>query len=74
MRNPDVAHLRMHQAVKNPAINDRAAADARADGEIKEVGQILRRPPACFAQRGSIDVGVKTNRHAQRSRTVPARL
>ena len=66
MRNPDVAHLRMHHAMKNAAVDDRAAADARADGEIKKVGQVLRRAPAGLAQRGRVHVGVKTNRHAQR--------
>ena len=55
----------MHQAVKNAAVDDRTAADARADGEIKKVGQVLRRAPARLAERGSVHVGVKTNRHAQ---------
>ena len=55
----------MHQPVKNAAVDDRAAADAGANGEIKKVGQVLGRAPAGLAERGGVDVGIKTNWHAQ---------
>ena len=51
--------------MKNAAVDDRAAADAGANGEIKKVGQILGRAPARLAECGGVHVGVKTNRNAQ---------
>src|SRR5450432_468977 len=65
MRNPNVSHLRMHQAMENAAIDDGAAADASANSEIDEVSQVLGRSPAGLAERGRVHIGVKTNRHRE---------
>jgi len=51
--------------MKNAAIDDRAAANARANGEVNEVSQILGRAPARLAERSGVHVGVKPNWHAQ---------
>ena len=60
--------------MKHAAVDDRTAADARADGEIEEIGQVLRRAPTRLAKCGRIHVGVKTNRHFQSIAHGAARL
>ncbi len=54
----DVAHLGVEQAVDGAAVEDRAAADPGADGEVDDRADPLPRAPALLGQRGAVDVGV----------------
>ncbi len=65
VRQGDVAELRVHQAVQQLAVDQPAAADARADGQVDEGIQPLRRAPAPLAQAGDVDVGVEADGRAQ---------
>jgi hypothetical protein len=56
----------MQHAVQNASVNDGAAADSGADGQIQRIGEALRGAPARFSQRRRVDVGVDRDRHAER--------
>ena len=65
VRHSDVSHLGVDQAVQDTAINNCSSADAGADRQIEKIREILRGPPACFPERGSVDISIKTYWHAQ---------
>jgi len=54
----DVAHLRMQQAVHQPAVDHSSSADAGADGQVNECVEAAGRAPPMFSEGGSVDVGV----------------
>lgn len=74
MRDPNVTHLGMHQPMKNAAIDDGAAADSGADGEVEKVGQILGCPQRASPSAAASTSVSKPTGTAKASRTVPARL
>ena len=65
VRNADVTHLGMEEAVQHAPIGDCAAADSRAHGEIKEIRQPLCGSPASFAEGGSVHVRIEPDGYAE---------
>src|SRR5260370_8033226 len=51
----------MHPTVNRTAIDQHAAADSRADGEIHEIVDVPRRPPAMLGQGRRVDVGIEAD-------------
>ncbi len=70
----NVAKLRMHQAVRQPAIDQPTATDARADGQVDEGVQPLRRAPAPLPQPGNVDVGVEADGRTQPATNGPGQI
>ena len=66
-RQADMAHFGMQQAVHHSPVDDAASADARSYSQIDEGIEALSRAPAPFAQRGAVDIGIKTNGYIQRA-------
>ena len=66
MRQGNVAHFGVDEAVQEMAVHHRPAADACANCQVNKRIQPLRRAPLPFAQRRPVYICVKTNWHAQR--------
>ena len=65
VRHADVAHLRVHQPVERPTIDECAAADARPHGEVDERVETPRGSPAMLADGRRVHVGVDRHRRAE---------
>ena len=66
VRNPDVPHLGVQQAMNDFAIDQRAAADAGSHGEVEDVSDAATGSPAGFAGRRGVHVGVEADRNVER--------
>ena len=61
----EVAELRMQEPVDERAVDHRAAADARTDGDVTEGVDVLRGAPPVLSERGGVHVGVEGDGHAE---------
>jgi hypothetical protein len=61
VRQADMPHLRMHQAMDQFAVNDRTASNAGTNCEINEIPNIVRSAPTRFSKRCRIHVGIESN-------------
>ena len=61
VRQADMPHLRVHQAVDQLAVNDRTASNASTNCEINEIPNILRSAPTRFSKRCRVHVGIEGN-------------
>ena len=59
-------HLRMEQAVQQPAVDHAASTDARADGQVNKILQALRGAPGKFTKGRGIDIGIDINGNIKR--------
>src|SRR6187402_1897141 len=66
-----MSHLRVYQTVRELTAEQRAASDPGTDRDVDRRLEISRSAPARFAEHGSVDVGVETNGHRQRSTEWP---
>src|SRR5579872_6847490 len=58
-----VPELAVIAAEDGASLDDQTNTYARADGDIRKVGQAAGRPPAALSKRGSIDVSVESERN-----------
>src|SRR5205085_11986730 len=63
MRNANVSHLRMHQAMQNPTVDNRASADPCSHREVERIREVLCRAPARLPKSRCINIGIKTDWH-----------
>ena len=66
VRDAHVPHLRVDEPVHQPAVHHAATADPRADGQVNERVESLRRAPAPLTERRGVDVGVDADFDAER--------
>ena len=64
MRDADVAHFGVDQAVEQAAAEHSSAADAGADGQVEECIDVLGGAPAMFTEGGGIHVGIEKDLRA----------
>src|SRR5271170_1933641 len=67
----DVTDFRMHEAMERSTAHHHAAADSRADREVHQIADILRRAPALFRHCCRIHVGIETDGTGEFSRQYP---
>ena len=65
--HPHVAHLRVHEAMNQLAVDHATAAETGAHRKIDKGVQPLGSAPALLAQGSAVDIAVETNRQAQRT-------
>src|SRR5581483_2415933 len=63
MRDSNMPHFGVNQAVQELPIHDDAATDSGPNGEVEEVRNRLRSSPTCFAQGGCVHVRVEADRY-----------
>ena len=62
----DVAHLGVHETVRQLSVEQPAAADSRSNRQVDEGVQPAAGAPALLGQRRGVDVGIEADRHAKR--------
>lgn len=67
VRNANVPHFRVRQAVHDFAAHHRAASNSGADGEVEAIVDGLRRAPSCFAKDGRVDIRIEFHRDSERT-------
>ena len=65
VRDEDMPHLGMARAVDRAAVDDRAAAEARAYRDVDEAVEPAAGAPADLAERGRVNVGVEPDGYLQ---------
>src|SRR5262245_57078692 len=65
VRQPLVTHLRMNKPVYRLAIDDGAATNPAADGDVHERARTLSSAPAKLGERRAVDVRVEGHRDVQ---------
>src|SRR5258707_3790488 len=63
VRQADMPHPRVHQAMNQLAVNAGTASNAGTNCEINEIPNILRSAPTRFSKRCRIHVGLEGNRY-----------
>ena len=66
-------HLRMHEAVDEAAVDQRAAADAGAHRDVHERIRAAARAPRMLGEGGPVHVGVEPHGHPRARANGPAR-
>src|SRR5260370_11727314 len=61
VRQTNMPHLRVHQAMDQSAINDRSSSDASTDGQIDKVLNVLRSAPTPFSNRCRVYISIESN-------------
>lgn len=61
VRNADVAHFGVDEAVEEFTVDDGTTSDAGADGEVDAVGETAGGSPASLGESGGVNVGVETD-------------
>ena len=64
----DMTDFRVHEAVNRCPVDEYAAADTRADGQVHEASHVPPRPPSMLGQGRRIDVGIEADGYAHGSR------
>ena len=57
----DMPNLGMHEPMNRHTLDDYAAADTGADGQVYEIVDVARRSPAMFGQGRRVDIGIETD-------------
>src|ERR1700722_16848002 len=64
----DMTDFRVHEAVNRCAVDEYAAADAGADGQVHEASHVPPGPPSMLGQGRRIDVGIEADWYAHCAR------
>src|SRR5690242_17988754 len=71
VRQANMTHLWMQQAVHQPVVAEAATTYASTHCQVEKRGQALSSTPMPFAQRGGVHVSIEAHRHSERTPDSP---